>query len=120
MNNMNHPQQIDEFWSNSLSSLKSSKSWGTNSLGLQFTLPGYDNFELIPNGSNIDVTSHNVQQYIKAVISAVLDTGVEKQVQAFREGFNQVFPINDLKIFTANELVALFGNEDEDWSTESK
>src|SRR5436190_22000406 len=89
-------QQIDEYWSNSLSSLKSSKGWGTNSLGLQFTLPGCDNFELISNGSNIDVTPQSIQQYIDAVILAVLDIGVEKQVQAFREGFNQVFPIDDL------------------------
>ncbi|CAG8453722.1 1012_t:CDS:10 [Paraglomus occultum] len=112
-------RQIDEYWSNSLGSLKASKGWGTNSLGLQFTLPGCDNFELISNGSNIDVTPASIQQYTDAVISAVLDPGVEKQVQAFREGFNQVFPIDDLKIFTTSELVALFGNEEEDWSIET-
>lgn len=30
-----------------------------------------------------------------------------------------MFPVNDLKTFTADELVMLFGNSEEDWSTES-
>lgn len=40
-------------------------------------------------------------------------------MQAFKEGFSKVFPANDLKTFTADELVTLFGNSEEDWSIES-
>jgi E3 ubiquitin-protein ligase TRIP12 len=31
-----------------------------------------------------------------------------------------VFPISDLRTFTVDELVMLFGNSDEDWSVESE
>lgn len=31
-----------------------------------------------------------------------------------------IFPIEDLKIFSAPELGLLFGNADEDWSRESE
>jgi len=34
----------------------------------------------------------------------------------FKEGFNEVFPVRDLHTFTPEELVKLFGDEDEDWS----
>ena len=42
------------------------------------------------------------------------------QAKAFREGFSKVFPVDDLKIFSPEELVMMFGNADEDWSIESK
>ena len=45
--------------------------------------------------------------------------GAQEQAAAFREGFSKVFPISDLRAFTADELVLLFGNGDEDWSIES-
>lgn len=41
-------------------------------------------------------------------------------MQAFKEGFSKVFPVSDLKTFTAEELVMLFGNSEEDWSIESR
>jgi E3 ubiquitin-protein ligase TRIP12 len=43
-----------------------------------------------------------------------------EQTRAFREGFSKVFSVNDLQAFTADELVMLFGNTDEDWSAESE
>ena len=42
------------------------------------------------------------------------------QAKAFKEGFSKVFPITDLRAFSADELVMLFGNSDEDWSVESE
>jgi E3 ubiquitin-protein ligase TRIP12 len=42
------------------------------------------------------------------------------QAKAFREGFSKVFPITDLQAFALDELVMLFGNAEEDWSTESE
>ena len=52
--------------------------------------------------------------------NAIIGTGAALQAKAFREGFSKVFPIADLQAFTADELVMLFGNADEDWSLESK
>ena len=72
-----------------------------------------------PGGRNIAVTTENVEEYIIEVIDAIIGKGASLQVKAFREGFSKVFPIADLQAFTADELVMLFGNSDEDWSIES-
>lgn len=89
-------------------------------LGLDFTLPGYPSIELQPGGSNIDVTIDNVQLYVNKVIDFTLGCGVQRQVDAFRSGFSQVFPYSALRAFTPDELVMLFGRAEEDWSLESK
>ncbi|KAK5156828.1 hypothetical protein LTR04_005535, partial [Oleoguttula sp. CCFEE 6159] len=88
-------------------------------LGLDFTLPGYPHIELQPNGADIHVTIDNVGLYVQQVIEFTLGRGVQKQVDAFRAGFSQVFPYSALKAFTPDELVMLFGRVDEDWSLET-
>lgn len=87
-------------------------------LALDFTLPGYD-IELRPGGRDTPVTSDNAEQYIHEVLDAIIGKGARPQAKAFREGFSKVFPISDLQAFTADELVMLFGNSDEDWGIES-
>lgn len=87
-------------------------------LALDFTLPGYD-MELRPGGRDILVTSDNVEQYIHDVLDAIIGSGVQPQAKAFREGFSKVFPISDLQAFSADELIMLFGNSDEDWGVET-
>ncbi|KAG1850714.1 hypothetical protein F4604DRAFT_1907303, partial [Suillus subluteus] len=86
-------------------------------LALDFTVPGYD-IELRPGGRNIPVTSENAEEYIHEVLDAIIGAGVQPQARAFREGFSKVFPISDLQAFSADELVMLFGNSDEDWGVE--
>lgn len=87
-------------------------------LALDFTVPGYD-IELRPGGRNIPVTSENAEEYIHEVLDAIIGAGVQPQARAFREGFSKVFPISDLQAFSADELVMLFGNSDEDWGVET-
>jgi len=87
-------------------------------LALDFTIPGYD-IELRTNGRDISVTSENVSEYIAEVLDAILGKGAMLQAKAFKEGFSKVFPITDLRAFSADELVMLFGNSDEDWSVET-
>ena len=53
-------------------------------------------------------------------MDAILGKGALLQAKAFKEGFSKVFPITDLRAFSADELVMLFGNSDEDWSVESE
>jgi E3 ubiquitin-protein ligase TRIP12 len=53
-------------------------------------------------------------------LDAILGKGASLQAKAFREGFSKVFPITDLRAFSADELVMVFGNSDEDWSVESE
>ncbi|PIG79449.1 ubiquitin-protein ligase Ufd4 [Aspergillus arachidicola] len=88
-------------------------------LSLDFTLPGYPSIELIKDGSNVPVTIENVDLYVERVVDMTLSSGVQRQVEAFREGFSQVFPYSALRTFTPAELVMLFGRADEDWSIET-
>ncbi|KAI9712839.1 MAG: Ubiquitin fusion degradation protein 4 [Bogoriella megaspora] len=88
-------------------------------LGLDFTLPGYPSIDLIEGGSDKPVTIENVDAYVESVIDFTLGSGVQKQVEAFRSGFSQVFPYTALRAFTPDELVMLFGRSEEDWSLET-
>ncbi|KAJ4306013.1 Ubiquitin fusion degradation protein 4 [Collariella sp. IMI 366227] len=88
-------------------------------LYLDFTLPGYPEIELVPNGSQMQVSIDNVDLYLEKVIDMTLGGGVRRQVDAFRAGFSQVFPYSALSAFTPDELCTLFGRVDEDWSLET-
>ncbi|TFY64792.1 hypothetical protein EVG20_g5828 [Dentipellis fragilis] len=87
-------------------------------LEVDFTIPGYD-IELRPGGKDIMVTSENIEEYIHEIVDAIIGQGAKLQAKAFREGFSKVFPISDLQAFTVDELIMLFGNSDEDWSSET-
>lgn len=89
-------------------------------LTLDFTLPGYPEIELIPHGSQVPVNIWNVGDYLDKVLDMTLGSGVQRQVDAFRSGFSQVFPYGALRAFTPQELVMLFGRVEEDWSLASK
>ena len=89
-------------------------------LTLDFTLPGYPEIELIPQGSQVPVNIWNVADYLDKVLDMTLGNGVQRQVDAFRLGFSQVFPYGALRAFTPQELVMLFGRVEEDWSLASK
>ncbi|KAJ3112823.1 Ubiquitin fusion degradation protein 4, partial [Phlyctochytrium bullatum] len=89
-------------------------------LCLDFTLPGYPDVELLPGGANIDVTDDNVQDYLERVADLTVGSGIRHQVEAFRQGFDKVFPVEDMKIFSVEELSLLLGgSETEDWSVSS-
>jgi E3 ubiquitin-protein ligase TRIP12 len=89
-------------------------------LCLDFTLPGYPDIELLKNGKNVGVTIHNIEDYVGSVIEATLGDGVRRQVEAFKTGFDVVFPISDLSAFTLEELgMLLGGGQREDWSVEA-
>lgn len=94
------------------------ESVNIDDLALDFTIPGYD-IELRPGGRDITVTAENVEEYVHEVFDAIIGKGAMLQAKAFREGFSKVFPITDLAAFSADELVMLFGNSDEDWSLET-
>lgn len=89
-------------------------------LYLDFTLLGYPEIELIPNGSQTRLTIDNVDLYLEKVIDMTLGSGVRRQIEAFQTGFSQVFPYSALSAFTPDELCNLFGRVEEDWSLESK
>ncbi|XP_026324123.1 E3 ubiquitin-protein ligase TRIP12 isoform X4 [Hyposmocoma kahamanoa] len=77
-------------------------------LGLDFILPGDGCTELRRGGRDLPVTAHNLHSYIALVTHWLLYEGVAKQMEAFREGFESVFPLNNLKIFYPEELEQVF------------
>lgn len=88
-------------------------------LCLTFTLPGDDQYELLPKGSNIEVSSENLQQYIDSVSFGYLLDSVKSQAQNFKEGFNHFINIENLKCFESFEIEqVLCGTDEEKWDFE--
>ncbi|PNF34561.1 E3 ubiquitin-protein ligase TRIP12 [Cryptotermes secundus] len=77
-------------------------------LGLDFTLPGHAGIELRKGGRDISLSVHNIDQYAKLVCHWFLMEGVSRQMEAFREGFETVFPLSQLQMFYPEELEAVF------------
>lgn len=77
-------------------------------LGLDFTLPGYPNIELMKGGKDVTVTLDNLGQYVKLVSHWMLIEGVSCQMEAVREGFEAVFALNSLQMFSPDELDQIF------------
>nr|XP_028604254.1 E3 ubiquitin-protein ligase NEDD4-like isoform X10 [Podarcis muralis] len=63
--------------------------------------------DLKPNGSEITVTNENKREYIDLVIQWRFVNRVQKQMNAFLEGFTELLPTDLIKIFDENELELL-------------
>ncbi|CAB3980054.1 E3 ubiquitin- ligase TRIP12, partial [Paramuricea clavata] len=88
-------------------------------LDLDFRLPG-TTIDLKKGGKDIPVTIHNLEEYIKLVVQWTLIDGVTKQMQAFKEGFETVFPLSSLSCFTPEEMdLLLCGSTAETWDVKS-
>ena len=63
--------------------------------------------ELKPGGSKIPVTNENKEEYIQLVIQWRFSSRVQPQMDNFLAGFNELVPLNLIKIFDAGELELL-------------
>ncbi|KAF5947011.1 hypothetical protein HYC85_017239 [Camellia sinensis] len=86
-------------------------------LCLDFTLPGYPDYALKPGEDNVNI--NNLELYISLVVDATVKTGITRQMEAFRAGFNQVFDISTLQIFSPHELDYLLCGRRELWEAET-
>ena len=59
---------------------------------------------IVSNGGEKTVTLDNVDEYVSAVLDFTLDYGIRRQMNAFRKGFNAVFPIERLGSFAPEEV----------------
>jgi E3 ubiquitin-protein ligase TRIP12 len=59
-------------------------------LCLLFTLPGFDDYELLPGGLKKEVTLDNLELYVDLVVKTYLVDSILPYVEAFREGLNTV------------------------------
>ncbi|CAL0334195.1 unnamed protein product [Lupinus luteus] len=86
-------------------------------LFLDFTLPGYPEYILKPGSEMVNI--NNLEEYISVVVDATVKTGIMRQVEAFKAGFNQVFDISTLQVFTPQELDYLLCGRREMWKAET-
>ncbi|KAJ9559067.1 hypothetical protein OSB04_013681 [Centaurea solstitialis] len=86
-------------------------------LHLDFTLPGYPDYVLASGPDKEMVNATNLEEYIDLVVDATTKSGISRQMDAFRSGFNQVFQMNHLRIFTDEELERLLCGESEAWNS---
>lgn len=63
-----------------------------------------EHYELKPGGTNTAVTEENKNEYIILMIDWMFSRGIEKQTQAFLDGFNDVLPLKWLQYFDEMEL----------------
>ncbi|XP_038982263.1 E3 ubiquitin-protein ligase UPL3-like [Phoenix dactylifera] len=87
-------------------------------LCLDFTLPGYPDYILKEGGDGTLVNINNLEEYISLVVDATVKTGIMRQIEAFRAGFNQVFDISSLQIFSPHELDYLICGRRQLWEAE--
>ncbi|XP_054714479.1 E3 ubiquitin-protein ligase TRIP12-like [Uloborus diversus] len=89
-------------------------------LSLDFTLPGYPHIEMKKSGKDNLVTIHNLEEYLKLLKHWIMKEGISRQMKAFQEGFESVFPLSNLKIFYADEMELLFcGSKYVPWDVKS-
>ncbi|GKE08042.1 E3 ubiquitin protein ligase UPL3-like protein isoform X1 [Tanacetum coccineum] len=114
-------QELDLMDVSSFDAARAASSWApVEDLCLDFTLPGYPDFTL--KSGDEDVNINNLEEYVSLVVSATVKTGITRQMEAFRAGFNQskqVFDISALKIFSPDELDYLLCGYTELWAPSS-
>lgn len=88
-------------------------------LCMTFVLPGYPQYVLEPSGEHVVVDAKNLEEYIQAVVNASLGEGVRAQLDAYREGFNEVFPLRTLDCFYEDEIECMLCGSGEKWTVQS-
>ncbi|KAL4436702.1 hypothetical protein ABPG75_003841 [Micractinium tetrahymenae] len=87
-------------------------------LCLTFELPGFPGYPLHPDGAETPVIAANLRQYLDAVVEATLGAGVATQVEAFRSGFEAIFPLDCLAAFYEDEIEIMLCGTGEAWTPE--
>ncbi|XP_073725807.1 E3 ubiquitin-protein ligase HECTD1 isoform X7 [Misgurnus anguillicaudatus] len=94
-------------------------------LGLNFQfcpsskVHGFSTVDLKSNGDDEMVSMDNAEEYVELMFDFCMHTGIQKQMEAFREGFNRVFPMEKLSSFSHKEVqMILCGNQSPSWTAE--
>ena len=59
-------------------------------MGINFTYPGFPEFELVENGKDLILNIENIDLYIDSLSKFFFKESVMRQVHAFITGFNKV------------------------------
>lgn len=94
-------------------------------LGLNFQfcpsskVHGFSAVDLKSNGDDEMVSMENAEEYVELMFDFCMHTGIQKQMEAFREGFNRVFPMEKLSSFSHKEVqMILCGNQSPSWTAD--
>ncbi|XP_038147790.1 E3 ubiquitin-protein ligase HECTD1 isoform X2 [Cyprinodon tularosa] len=94
-------------------------------LGLNFQfcpsskVHGFSAVDLKPNGDDEMVTVENAEEYVELMFDFCMHTGIQQQMEAFKEGFNRVFPMEKLSSFSHKEVqMVLCGNQSPSWNAD--
>lgn len=80
---------------------------------------GYEYANLIPNGIDVDVNIDNIEEYCDLLVNFMLQDGIAKQLDAFHNGFCQVFPLKKLAAFSPVEArMMICGEQHPQWTRE--
>lgn len=80
---------------------------------------GYQYAELIPNGIDMDVNIDNLEEYCDLLVHFMLQKGIAKQLDAFHNGFCQVFSLKKLEAFSPVEVrMMICGEQHPQWTRE--
>lgn len=81
-------------------------------IGMPFTYPGIDTIELVPNGSEIEVTADNADEYVKLVTDFTCGSKLEDIKSRFNSGFHSVVGYGIWELFTPEEkLIQITGSD---------
>ena len=69
-----------------------------------FQVYGFSSYDLISDGGSVDVTSSNCREYVDKCTDFYLNTGIRRQMKAFKNGFNLVCPLEKLRAFSPDEI----------------
>lgn len=79
---------------------------------------GYTSVNLRPGGDEQEVTLDNVEDYVALVTDFCFNTGIQRQMEAFKNGFDLVFSMEKL-VFNPMELSSLLcGDQAPTWTKE--
>jgi len=83
---------------NDISELEMNFSIESNSFGKVTAV------DLIPGGSEISVNEENKERYVQSIAEYKMTHTIEKQITAFKEGFNELIPHDLVSMFNELEL----------------
>ncbi|KAL3265554.1 hypothetical protein HHI36_009759 [Cryptolaemus montrouzieri] len=80
---------------------------------------GFQCVELVPSGADIEVNIENIEEYAELTTAFCLEKGIARQLEAFRQGFMMVFPMEKLAAFNPDELrIMVCGDQNPQWTRE--
>ena len=74
---------------------------------------GFASCALCPGGDDLVLTLDTAERYVELMSAFLLDTGVAPQLAAFRCGFDTVFDLGRLAVFSPEELRLVLNGESE-------